>query len=287
MALPDWVVSCGPGRVVNVFAPSYFHLLATRGPVHARKERECTAIAVIHEKQAHPTSNFLPPPYSPACFLSNAQPCQLAAKPPGSGHGETTPGLLQRQHRSSRDDSSLNLSIRSLECRPIPDSALSSAKSRGDGFDQRRICRRRRGLQQLLFEPEMLKIVQPNASTIDWKWTIGRNLKNYNPELKKIIPERVYFFSRAQRSNNWTVIVDMDQSGSMADSMVYGAVCGTIFVSLPALETHVVAFDTEGVDLTEQCSADRKALAKKSPPVGAPFRDSTTAYFHRRSAKSQ
>ncbi len=173
----------------------------------------------------------------------------------------------------------------------------------------------RRGLQQLLFEPEMLKNVQPNvqlvgtlmslkgqipertketarmvvravvdqiklaleqkirqavmgalnrrehsplpsASSIDWKWTIGRNLKNYNTDLKTIIPERVYFYSRAQRSNNWTVIVDMDQSGSMADSVVYGAVCGSIFASLPALETHVVAFDTEVVDLTEQCGKD-------------------------------
>lgn len=96
----------------------------------------------------------------------------------------------------------------------------------------------------------------PNASTIDWKWTIGRNLKNYNADLKTIIPERVYFFSRSQRSNNWTVIVDMDQSGSMADSVVYGAVFGSIFASLPALETHVIAFDTEVVDLTEQCGND-------------------------------
>jgi VWA domain containing CoxE-like protein len=173
----------------------------------------------------------------------------------------------------------------------------------------------RKGMKQLLFEPEMLKNVQPNvqlvgtlmslkgqipertketarmvvravvdqiklsleqkirqavmgalnrnehspipnASSIDWKWTIGRNLKNYNRELRTIIPERVYFYSRAQRSNNWTVIVDMDQSGSMADSVVYGAVTGSIFASLPALKTHVVAFDTEVVNLTDQCGND-------------------------------
>jgi len=173
----------------------------------------------------------------------------------------------------------------------------------------------RRGLTQLLFEPETLKSVQPNiqlvgtlmslkgripertketarmvvaavveevkkkleqrlrqavlgalnrkehsplpsASAIDWKWTIGRNLKNYHADLGTIVPERVYFYSRAQRSNAWTVIVDMDQSGSMADSVVYGAVCGSIFASLPALDTHVVAFDTEVVDLTEQCGND-------------------------------
>ncbi len=173
----------------------------------------------------------------------------------------------------------------------------------------------RKGMDQLLFEPEMLKSVQPNVqlvgtlmslrgkipertketarmvvravverirlsleqpirqavmgalnrnehspipnvSSIDWKWTIGRNLKNYNEDLQTIIPERVWFFSRAQRTNNWTVIVDMDQSGSMADSVVYGAVCGSIFASLPALDTRVVAFDTEVVDLTEQCGDD-------------------------------
>lgn len=96
----------------------------------------------------------------------------------------------------------------------------------------------------------------PNVTNIDWKWTIGRNLKNYQPELGTIVPERVYFFSRAQRSNNWTVIVDLDQSGSMADSVVYGSVMGAIFASLPATETRVVAFDTEVVDLTETCGDD-------------------------------
>src|SRR5436189_387226 len=57
----------------------------------------------------------------------------------------------------------------------------------------------------------------PHTASIDWNWTIGRNLKNYQPSLGTIVPERVYFFSRAQRSNNWTVIVCMDQSGPMAE----------------------------------------------------------------------
>lgn len=96
----------------------------------------------------------------------------------------------------------------------------------------------------------------PHAASIDWKWTVGRNLKNYQPSLKTIVPEKVYFFARAQRSNNWTVIVDMDQSGSMAESVVYGSVTGSIFASLPALNSRVVAFDTEVVDLTEKCGSD-------------------------------
>lgn len=59
-----------------------------------------------------------------------------------------------------------------------------------------------------------------------------------------------------KKSRNWTVILDMDQSGSMADSIIYGSVVGSILASMPALRTHVVAFDTEVVDLSEQCAND-------------------------------
>ena len=96
----------------------------------------------------------------------------------------------------------------------------------------------------------------PHVSSIDWKTTIHRNLKHYSHEHGKLIPERFYFFGRTQSSNNWTVIVDMDQSGSMADSVVYGSVMGAIFASLPALNTRIVAFDTEVIDLTETCGSD-------------------------------
>lgn len=89
---------------------------------------------------------------------------------------------------------------------------------------------------------------------LDWKRTIGGNLKNYIQEKKTIIPDRFFFWSRQQRRREWNVIVCMDQSGSMADSVVYGSVTGAILASIPALETHVVVFDTEVVDLTDQCS---------------------------------
>src|SRR5206468_10986173 len=104
--------------------------------------------------------------------------------------------------------------------------------------------------------PNLHSFPTRRSSDLDWKWTIGRNLKNFQPSLGTIVPDKVYFYSRAKRSNNWTVIVDMDQSGSMAESVVYGSVTGSIFASLPALKTRVVAFDTEVVDLTEQCGAD-------------------------------
>lgn len=96
----------------------------------------------------------------------------------------------------------------------------------------------------------------PNSASIDWKYTINRNLKNYSLEHKKIIPERFYFFERIRRTNNWDVILDMDQSGSMAGSIIYGTIAGSIFASMAVVNTRIVAFDTEVVDLTEKFGND-------------------------------
>ena len=96
----------------------------------------------------------------------------------------------------------------------------------------------------------------PSFAGIDWPRTIRRNLKNYQPERRLLIPERFSFFARAQRQNRWNVLVAMDQSGSMASSVVYGSIMASILASLPALTTRVVAYDTEVVDLTEQCGSD-------------------------------
>lgn len=96
----------------------------------------------------------------------------------------------------------------------------------------------------------------PSLKGIDWKYTISKNLKNYNVEHKKIIPERFYYFNRARESNNWTIILDIDQSGSMAESAIYASIVGSIFASIKALKTHVIAFDTSVVDLSEECEND-------------------------------
>jgi hypothetical protein len=93
-------------------------------------------------------------------------------------------------------------------------------------------------------------------SSTDWKRTINKNLKNYDVATKRLIPEKFYFFERSQRQKHWTVILDIDQSGSMADSIIYSSVMGSIFASMPALDTHVVVFDTEVTDLTELCRND-------------------------------
>lgn len=96
----------------------------------------------------------------------------------------------------------------------------------------------------------------PSITGLDWKTTIRRNLKHYDKSSHMLIPERFYFFERARRSKEWTVILDIDQSGSMADSVIYASIIGSIFASLPSLDTHVVAFDTEVADLSEQCAND-------------------------------
>lgn len=92
----------------------------------------------------------------------------------------------------------------------------------------------------------------PSAAAIDYKYTINRNLKNYNPQLKTIVPERFYFFDRANRMNNWTVIVDIDQSGSMGESVIYSSIMSCILASMNAINTRIVAFDTEIIDMTEK-----------------------------------
>lgn len=97
----------------------------------------------------------------------------------------------------------------------------------------------------------------PSAAALDYKMTISRNLKHYSPELKTIVPEHFYFFDRASKTaaNKWTVILDIDQSGSMGESVIYSSVVSCILASMSALKTRIVAFDTSIVDLTEK-SAD-------------------------------
>jgi len=91
---------------------------------------------------------------------------------------------------------------------------------------------------------------RPRHADIDWGRTIQANLQHYLPQYGTVVPERLVGYGRRQRSLARDVIVAIDQSGSMADSVVYAAVFGAVLASMPALSTHVVAFDTAVVDLT-------------------------------------
>ena len=94
----------------------------------------------------------------------------------------------------------------------------------------------------------------PSAAALDFPYTIRRNLKNYNKELGAILPERVWFFDRASRVNRWHVILDIDQSGSMGQSILYSSVMACVLASMSAVRTSVVAFDTQIMDLTPLCA---------------------------------
>lgn len=95
----------------------------------------------------------------------------------------------------------------------------------------------------------------PSASALDFKLTISRNLKHYSPKLKTVVPEHFYFFDRSTTSaaKKWNIILDIDQSGSMGESVIYASVVSCILASMRSLKTHVVAFDTNIIDLTDKC----------------------------------
>ena len=94
----------------------------------------------------------------------------------------------------------------------------------------------------------------PSAAALDYKMTIQRNLKHYNQELKTIVPEHFYFFDRTSTTaaNKWNVILDIDQSGSMGESVIYSSIISCILASMSSISTRIVAFDTNIVDLTEK-----------------------------------
>lgn len=93
----------------------------------------------------------------------------------------------------------------------------------------------------------------PSATGLDFKKTIRQGLKNYDAARKRILPEKYYFFARQQNNAaKYHIILDVDESGSMGESVIYASVMSSILASLCALKTHVVAFTTEVVDLSDK-----------------------------------
>lgn len=94
---------------------------------------------------------------------------------------------------------------------------------------------------------------RPKHHEINWLRTIHTNLKHYQQDYQTIIPEQLIGYGR-NRSSAHDVIICIDQSGSMASSMVYASVFGAVMASIPALKTHMIVFDTSVVDLTSYLS---------------------------------
>jgi hypothetical protein len=93
---------------------------------------------------------------------------------------------------------------------------------------------------------------RPKSADIDWGRTVLANLRHYQPEYRAIIPERLVGYSRRQHSLQRDVILAIDQSGSMAASVVYASVFSAVLASMRSLRTRLVVFDTEVVDLTAE-----------------------------------
>ncbi|MCX7255780.1 MAG: VWA domain-containing protein [Polaromonas sp.] len=93
---------------------------------------------------------------------------------------------------------------------------------------------------------------RPRHSEIDWNRTIRANLRHWQPDYRTIVPERLIGYGRKSRSPQREVVLCIDQSGSMAASVVYSSIFGAVMASLPAVATKLVVFDTAIVDLTEQ-----------------------------------
>ncbi|WP_406184372.1 VWA domain-containing protein [Streptomyces sp. NBC_01006] len=93
---------------------------------------------------------------------------------------------------------------------------------------------------------------RPRHADIDWARTIRANLRNYLPEHRTVVPERLVGYGRAARAVKKEVILCIDQSGSMAASVVHASVFGAVLASMRSIATRLVVFDTAVVDLTDQ-----------------------------------
>lgn len=91
---------------------------------------------------------------------------------------------------------------------------------------------------------------RPRQNEIDWDRTVRANLKHYQPQYRTIVPETLIGWAR-RRSSLRDIVLCVDQSGSMASSVVYASIFGAVLATLPSVQTRMTLFDTSVVDLTE------------------------------------
>jgi Mg-chelatase subunit ChlD len=101
------------------------------------------------------------------------------------------------------------------------------------------------------------------AKNFDAERTIRHNLRHYDPQTRRLYIRTPYFYSRVRRqTDRWQIVILVDESGSMLDSVIHSAVTAAIFFGLKSVRTHLVLFDTSVVDVTEQCSDPVETLMK-------------------------
>ena len=101
------------------------------------------------------------------------------------------------------------------------------------------------------------------AKNFDPKTTVERNLKHYNLEHKRLSIQNPYFSSRLRRQvDRWQIIIVVDESGSMLNSVIHSALTASIFFGIPSLKPHLILFDTSVVDVTDYCTDPVETLMK-------------------------
>jgi len=100
----------------------------------------------------------------------------------------------------------------------------------------------------------------PSAANFDWRATLRLNLKTYDPKRQRIIAEQLRFNSREKRRLPWRIILCVDQSGSMTDSLIHAAVMAAILTGLPGVTTKMVLFDTSIIDVSDRLSDPLETL---------------------------
>lgn len=101
------------------------------------------------------------------------------------------------------------------------------------------------------------------AKNFDAQTTIRRNLQHFDPGTAKLFIRTPYFYSRIRRhSDKWQVIILVDESGSMADSVIHSAVTAAIFFGIKTLRTHLLLFDTSIVDVSADCADPVETIMK-------------------------
>lgn len=92
---------------------------------------------------------------------------------------------------------------------------------------------------------------RPRHGDIDWDRTVRVNLKHYQPSIGTVVPERLVGYARLGPAVRRELIIAIDQSASMGDSIVYASVFGAALASIRSLRTRLIAFDTSVADLSE------------------------------------
>ncbi|MFE5661296.1 VWA domain-containing protein [Streptomyces sp. NPDC056517] len=85
---------------------------------------------------------------------------------------------------------------------------------------------------------------------LDLDRTIWKNLTNWSPEEERLYVDRLYYRHTVRRTTPQRLVVVVDQSGSMVDSMVNCTILASIFAGLPKVDVHLIAYDTRAIDLT-------------------------------------